>query len=114
MSTEPIGEVTVDGISRPIEVDRATGRFNIGVGDDVAFLQFHIRGSVLSLIHTEVPEALRGRGLADALARAALTYARRNGMRVRVICPFVAKFLARHSEFQDVVDATDGPGRGTS
>jgi len=58
---------------------------------------------VIDLLHTEVAPSLRGRGVGDALAKAALDYARRNGIKVIVTCPFVKKWLARHPEQGDVV-----------
>lgn len=72
MAGERIGELVVDGVGIPIELDAPSGRLEIHVGDQMAFIALRVRGSVLSLIHTEVPPALRGRGLAEALARAAL------------------------------------------
>lgn len=108
MARERIGEVVVDGATRPIDLDLEAGRFEVRVDSHVAFIQFRARGSVLSLIHTEVPAALRKRGLAEALASAALEYARARHMTVNPICPFVAKFITRHPEFQDLVEA--GPG----
>jgi len=105
MALEQIGDVTVSGQTRPIELNVDDSRFEIRMNEGVAFLLFRLRGTKLSLIHTEVPLAWQHQGLADALARAALEYARGHSLRVKVICPFVAKYLARHPEFQDVVDA---------
>ena len=101
---QTIGEVTVDGISRAVGMNNDAGRFEIRVGESVALLAFHIRGAVLSLNHTEVPAALRGKGLADALARSTLEYARDHGMTVEPYCPFVAAFIRRHSEYQSLLD----------
>jgi len=93
-------------VPRPIEIDPDAGRLEVRAGDDVAFTQIRLRDSVLSLIHTEVPPALRGRGIADAMTRAALEYARAYGLSVRPICPFVSAYLRRYPEFQDLVDPT--------
>jgi predicted GNAT family acetyltransferase len=32
-----------------------------------------------------------------------MTYARKEGLRVVPLCPFVAAFIKRHTEFQDLV-----------
>lgn len=53
--------------------------------------------------HTFVPQALRGGGIASQLTEYALRYARDHGFRVRPTCPFVARYLQRHPEFQSVV-----------
>jgi predicted GNAT family acetyltransferase len=107
MTVEQIGEVTVSGQSRPILLNLDDRRFEILVNDQPAVLVFRLRGGNLSLIHTEVPLALRHQGLADALARAALEYARRQSVTVKVICPFVAAYMAKHPEFQDLVETSD-------
>jgi len=58
---------------------------------------------VLQLIHTEVPEALRGKGMASALAQSALEWAREHQVKVDVICPYVAAYLKKHPEYSDLV-----------
>jgi uncharacterized protein len=108
MAVEQVGEVVVSGQRRPIQLNHEDSRFEIVVDEQVALLMFRLRGSTLVLIHTEVPPALQRRGLADALARAALEYARAHALKVKVICPFVAKYLTRHPEFRDLV--SDGSG----
>jgi predicted GNAT family acetyltransferase len=47
------------------------------------------------------------------LVRAALNYARANGLRVIPVCPFARAFLARHPEYADLVDAVDAPDVST-
>ena len=42
-----------------------TGRFEIERDGKVAYLEYTMTGSVLGLIHTEVPAELRGLGLAS-------------------------------------------------
>ena len=96
MALERVGDVVIDGVTRPITINPQSGRFEIDVDGSIAFIDFRIRGPALSLIHTEVPEAMRRRGLADALAHAALEYARTHQMTVRPICPFVSSYIRRH------------------
>lgn len=61
------------------------------------------RGAVLVLHHTEVPPALEGRGIAGALVAAALAWARSEGLRVRPVCSYVAAYMRRHPETQDLL-----------
>jgi predicted GNAT family acetyltransferase len=58
---------------------------------------------VLDLQHTGVDVALRGHGVAEALAQAALDVARSQGDRVIPSCPFVRSWIARHPAYQDLV-----------
>ena len=63
------------------------------------------RNGRIALIHTEVDEALEGRGLGSRLVTAALDDARDQGLEVVPLCPFVASFIDRHPEYQDIVAA---------
>lgn len=55
------------------------------------------------LTHTEVPPELSGRGIANELAKAALAYAREHQLTVVPQCAFMAKFIDRHAEYQDLL-----------
>lgn len=79
------------------------GRFEIERDGHTAFLEYIVSGNVLQLIHTEVPDALQGKGIASELAKSALEWARRNGKKVDVICEFVASYVKRHPEYRDLV-----------
>ncbi len=81
----------------------ARNRYEIEIDGAVAILAYRRRPGSIALIHTEVPPALRGHGLAEVLARAALDAARADGLKVIPICPFVKKFLERHPEYQPLV-----------
>ena len=80
-----------------------TGRFEVERDGEVAYLEYSMTGSVLGLIHTEVPAELRGLGLASSLAETALQYGRNNNLKVDVICPSVQEYIAKHPEYSDLV-----------
>jgi predicted GNAT family acetyltransferase len=61
------------------------------------------QGDVLVLHHTAVPDALQGQGLAAALVAQALDWARQQGLRVRPTCSYVASYMRRHPETQDLL-----------
>lgn len=67
-----------------------------------ATADYELDGDTLILTHTLVPEAQRGRGVADELARAAFAYARGQHLGVLPRCPFMASWLRRHPEYQDL------------
>jgi predicted GNAT family acetyltransferase len=101
---ETVGDVVIDGPIRSIEIQRTAERFEIHVDEEVAFLAFRISGSAMAVTHTEVPTALRGKGLGEALARAALDDARARGLTVKPYCPFVARYIESHPEYAALVD----------
>ncbi len=55
---------------------------------------------VIDFQHTWVDEALRGRHVGDALASAALEYAKAEGLHILTSCPFVAAYVKRHPEWE--------------
>ena len=80
-----------------------TGRFELESDGQVATLDYTIAGRVLALLHSEIPESLRGSGIASTLAKTALDWAREHHMKVDVVCPFVASYLQTHPEYSDLV-----------
>jgi len=80
-----------------------TGRFEIERDGQVAYLEYSMTKNVLGLIHTEVPPTLRGLDLASSLAEIALQYARKNNLKVDVICPTVLDYITKHREHSDLV-----------
>jgi predicted GNAT family acetyltransferase len=92
-----------------VEHDEAHHRFVVRLGAHDAVLVYAQRANrVLDLLHTYVPPEMHGQGVADALARAAMQYARDHDMRVIPTCPFVRSWLGRHPEDADLVlDQTD-------
>ena len=87
----------------PVVMNDETHRFEIAVDGDVAFAEYRLLGDHITLPHTVVPDAFAGRGVASALAVTALTYARDHGLKVKPICPFMAGYIGKHPEWQDLV-----------
>ena len=79
-------------------------RYEAWVGERLAgFAEYSRQDGALVLIHTEVQPDFEGKGVAGALARTALDEARATGLRVRPQCPFVARWIARHRDYLDLV-----------
>lgn len=53
--------------------------------------------------HTGVPDALRGKGVGQALALHAVEAARAGGWKIIPLCPFFKAQAQRHAEWRDVV-----------
>jgi len=53
--------------------------------------------------HTEVDEALRGRGAARMLVDAGVDFARRIGAKIAPVCPYAKKVLERDPTYRDVL-----------
>ena len=83
-------------------------RFEAGQGADRAECCYRRQGNVLVLHHTEVPAALQGLGLAGLLVQAALDWARENQLRVQPSCSYVASYMKRHPQTQDLLVGAGG------
>src|SRR5271169_6705551 len=80
-----------------------SGRFELEQDGHLASLDYTLAGEVLALLETQVPESLRGTGIAGLLAKTALEYARKHHLKVDVVCPFVAGYLKTHPEYDDLL-----------
>ena len=101
---QELTRTSIDGVDVPIVRDIDHDRIEMTIGDQTAFLTYRLKQTALSLIHTEVPPALRGKRIGDALADAVLSYAKEQGLTVKPYCPFVASFISRHPEYADLID----------
>lgn len=89
--------------------DPEAGRFEVTVDGKTAWLEYARGPHRLVLLHTEVPPALEGRGLAGRLARHAFERARQEGLEVVPECPFQRSWLERHPEYHDLLWREAGP-----
>lgn len=79
-------------------------QFETGEGDTLARLEYRFYKKNIALMHTVVPEALKGQGIASALAEYAFRYAKEHKKPVMVYCPFVGAYLKRHPELRNQLD----------
>ena len=86
-----------------IRDNKAQHRFEMSVGGDTAVAYYNLSPGVITFTHTEVPSALRGQGIASRLMRNVLETARAEGLKVVPRCSFVAAYLNRHPEFNDLL-----------
>lgn len=78
-------------------------RFELDADGHVAFSNYKRDGGTITILHTEVPAALNGKGIGSALVRGLLDLARAQKLTVKPLCPFVAGYIAKHPEYVDLV-----------
>lgn len=86
----------------------AAQRYEVTVDGHLSVCEYELAGGRMIFTHTVVPPELRGQGIAEKLVRAALADTRAAGCRVVPQCSYVAKFIARHAEFQDLLAPQGG------
>lgn len=79
------------------------GCFEVALDGGNGLCAYRRQGDVLLLTHTEVPPRHEGRGIAAALVQATLDWARAEGLRVRPMCSYVAVYMRRHPQTQDLL-----------
>jgi predicted GNAT family acetyltransferase len=87
----PAGDVQHEPTRSHFKVDRDEGQ---------ALLSYRLNGKEVIFLHTDIPAALEGQGIAGRLAKAGLEWARSNGYEVVAQCPFMASYIRKHPEWQ--------------
>lgn len=78
-------------------------RFETSIDGHTGYISYQEREDALVYDHTIVPQELGGRGVGSALVKHALNYARENDKKVVPQCSFVAAYIEKHPEYQDLI-----------
>nr|WP_316638364.1 DUF924 family protein [uncultured Roseateles sp.] len=90
-----------------IRHEAARGRFVAIVDGLECEAEYQLEGPRVVFTHTGVPPRLEGRGIAAALVRQALEWAKAEHLQVVPACSYVRVYLQRHPEYQDLTLAHD-------
>jgi len=93
---EDVGQVKVEN-------NEAEQRFEVNIGGQISFVTYQRSPGRIVYVHTEVPQNLAGNRLGSRLANAALEYARLQNLSVVPVCPFVAAYIRKHTEYLELV-----------
>ena len=78
-------------------------RWEAHLDQQLAVVDYRQRGKTIFFLHTAVPHELEGQGVASQLVKTALEEARKEHLAVVPFCPFVADYIRRHPNCQDLV-----------
>ena len=79
-------------------------RFEIELEGEFAYIEYRWYKGDLAFMHTVVPEAMQGKGVASFMAKEALEYAKTEKLKIMLYCPFVSKYVKEHPEYAFLVD----------
>ena len=88
-----------------IRLNTIESRFEaLHMGKVIGFVTFFVREDKSMVVpHTEVNAEYEGQGIAGALTKDLLDYARENSFPVEPLCPYTKTYITRHPEYQDLV-----------
>jgi len=96
-------------MSLQIQHDTVRSRFEAKVDGHRCVCDYRIEDAnspdhrVMAIVHTGVPSAVGGRGIAAELVAAALAWARSQSLKVDPVCSYVAVYMRRHRDTQDLL-----------
>jgi predicted GNAT family acetyltransferase len=73
--------------------------FELFVDGSRAFIDYKHKGDKVYLIHTEVPENLKGHGVAEAIVEKTFKYLEAHHYQLVPLCSYVQVYLKRHPEW---------------
>ena len=84
--------------------NKGLSRFEVRLGDKMAFMDYSLEKNRIVFLHTEVPPAYEGRGIAAMMVKAAMEHARAGKLRVISLCSYVSVYLQRHPEYHHLIE----------
>lgn len=86
-----------------VKHNRKDKQFEADVAGGTALIAYSEDGGNITFHHTEVPQESEGKGIASTLAKSALQYARDQKLRVVPACAYVASYVKKHTEYDDIL-----------
>lgn len=83
--------------------EKENERFVIYTEGNEVYVEYTMTDTEINLYHTYTHPALRGKGLAAQVARAALEFAKENNLRAIPTCSYVQSFIAKNDEYKELL-----------
>jgi len=103
MSSSSASSSASSGPTLDVRHNVAASRFEVVLDGQFSICEYRLQAGQMVMNHTVVPPELGGRGIAAAMVEAALAWARAEGLRVVPQCSYVAVYMKRHPETQDLL-----------
>lgn len=95
----------MSSINFKVDHNKEKNQFKAIVNNEKAFLNYRkIRSNTLEYYETFIPEKEKERKqeVSSLLAKEALTYAKKNQLKVAASCPYVNSYIDKNKEFSDL------------
>ncbi|MCR8556535.1 N-acetyltransferase [Mucilaginibacter sp. BJC16-A38] len=87
-------------------------RFEVSLNGEFAYIEYRYYKKDIAFMHTTVPDPFKGKGIASAMAVAALNFAKNRHYKIMLYCPFVSRYVREHPEYHALVDTDYHPSFG--
>ena len=87
-----------------IEHDPVRRQYVMHVGGERAFVDYVDRDGIRCLVHSEVPAALRGKGVGKVLVEGTFRHLTDDGHRARAVCSYIRAVAKRSATWREVID----------
>ena len=82
---------------------RSERQYQLMVGEDIAKIEYILSKEAIYLTHTEVPDALRGKGYGKELVKRTLQDIQEKEMKVVPMCPFVTAYIIENPYWKEIL-----------
>ena len=88
--------------------NEAQNRFETWIDNQMSKLDYILDGNTIVMTHVGVYPEHRGQGIAGKLTKVALEYAKEKSLRVIPMCPYVAVYIRRNTQYEDLTKQRAG------
>ena len=78
-------------------------RFELELDSKIAFIDYQLQGNTMTMVHTEVPKELGGKGIGSMIAAKALDFATIHDLKVTPSCAFIADFISKNPKYKSLL-----------
>ena len=82
--------------------NKAEDRFEAWIDGQLSKLDYIQDGNTIVMTHVGVHPEHRGQGVAGKLTEVALEYAKEKSFRVIPMCPYIATYIRRNPQYEDL------------
>jgi uncharacterized protein len=83
--------------------EKENERFVIYLDGNEVYVEYTLEDKEINLYHTYTHPALRGKGLAALVVKAAFEFAKENNLKVIPTCSYVQAFVRKNEQFKELV-----------
>ncbi len=86
-----------------VKTGKSRDRFELKVEAGIGFIEYVKKDGIYYLMHTEVPETLKGQGIATLLANKSFEYLESINATIVPYCPFIVGYLKKNDQWSKLV-----------